>query len=93
VELETADRLRLDKWLVHARFCKTRTVATELICKKRVRVNRSVVKKPSQMVRIGDVLTIPRGRDVAVVRVVALGTRRGPAAEAQLLYADLVPTE
>ena len=90
---ETAAALRLDKWLVHARFCKTRAIATTLITKKRVRINREVVSKASRLVRVGDVLTLPRGRDVAVVRVLGMGERRGPPAEARLLYDELSPTD
>jgi ribosome-associated heat shock protein Hsp15 len=38
-------------------------------------------------VKPGDILTLPRGyREVTVVRVQALGLRRGPAPEAQALY-------
>lgn len=36
-------------------------------------------------------LTFPKAGDVKVVEIVALGTRRGPASEAQLLYKDLTP--
>lgn len=90
-EPETAESLRLDKWLVHARFCKTRAIATTLITKKRVRINRDVVSKASRLVRVGDVLTLPRGYDVIVVKVLGMGTRRGPPAEAQALYDELSP--
>ena len=90
-EPETAESLRLDKWLVHARFCKTRAVAAALITKKRIRINREVVAKASRLVRAGDVLTLPRGRDVIVVRVLGMGERRGPPAEARLLYDELSP--
>lgn len=93
VDLETAEALRLDKWLVHARFCKTRTVATTLITKKRIRINREVVSKASRLVRVGDVLTLPRGRDVVVIRVLGMGERRGPPAEARLLYDELSPAD
>jgi ribosome-associated heat shock protein Hsp15 len=37
-------------------------------------------------VKPGDLLTLPRGRDVLVVRILACGERRGPAQEAQSLY-------
>lgn len=90
---EPPPRLRIDRWLVYARFCKTRSVATALVTKGRVRVNREPVRKASYELKPGDVLTIPRGRDIAVVRVVALGERRGPATEARLLYEELVPAE
>jgi ribosome-associated heat shock protein Hsp15 len=44
-------------------------------------------------VRRGNVLTFPQGPHVRVVRVVALGARRGPAPEARGLYEDLAPPE
>ena len=43
------------------------------------------------MVRPGDTLMFPIGPQVRVIRIVALGSRRGPAPEAQGLYADLKP--
>lgn len=83
--------LRLDKWLWYARFCKSRSLATKLCKLGRVRVNRQIVQKPHYEVRPGDVLTFPLGKRVRVIEVVALGQRRGPAAEAQALYTDLAP--
>ena len=41
--------------------------------------------------RPGDRVAFARGGDVRVVRVAALGVRRGPAAEAATLYEDLAP--
>jgi len=81
--------LRLDKWLWHARFFKTRGLAAQLVGRGRLRINRTVVKKAHYRVRPGDVLTFPQGPHVRVVRVVAIGTRRGPASEARTLYEDL----
>lgn len=86
---ETAVKLRVDKWLWHARFFKTRGLAAELAGSGRLRINGEHALKPAQTVRPGDVLTFPQGRRVRVVRIVALGARRGPAAEAAALYADL----
>ena len=83
------DRIRIDKWLWHARFYKTRALAQEAAAKGRIRRNDVRVVKASVEVRIGDVLTLPRGREVAVVRVLGCGERRGPASEAQLLYETL----
>lgn len=85
------DTLRLDKWLWYARLCKTRTQATALCRSGSVRVNRTPVRKPNHALRPGDVLTFPLGRRIWVVRVVELGTRRGPFSEAQTLYEDLSP--
>ena len=83
--------MRLDKWLWHARFFKTRTLAGAVAGGGRIRVNRAPVAKPGHTIRVGDVLTFPQGRLVRVIEVLALSTRRGPAAEARALYRDLDP--
>ena len=84
--------LRLDKWLWQARFVKTRSLAARLVADGKVRLNSARVAKPAQPVGPGDTLTVAIGRGVRVVRVTALGTRRGPASEAQLLYEDIDST-
>ncbi|MFQ5764192.1 MAG: RNA-binding S4 domain-containing protein [Rhodospirillales bacterium] len=85
------DTRRLDKWLWYARFFKSRSLATRFCASGRLRVNGAVVSKAHYGLRVGDVLTFPKGRDVRVVKVLELGRRRGPAAEAQALYDDLEP--
>ena len=85
------DKLRVDKWLWQARFFKSRGRAGETASSGKLRVNGTHVAKPSHAVRPGDVLTFPQGRLIRVIRVEALGHRRGPASEAVTLYADLDP--
>lgn len=85
--------IRIDKWLWHARFFKTRTLAAREVSAGHVRVNAVRVSKPAHVVRIGDGLTFPQGKHIRVVRIAALGLRRGPAAEAQALYQDLAPPQ
>ena len=92
VSVENAN-LRLDKWLWYARFLKSRSLAAKLCTSGKIRVNSTPTKKPRQVVRVGDVLTFPLGNHIRVIEVVALGTRRGPAPEAQLLYTDLSPPQ
>jgi len=87
---EPADKLRLDKWLWYARFCRSRMLAARLCASGRVRLRGAPIVKAHQTVRPGDVLTLARGPYIRVVRVRALGQRRRPAAEARLLYEDLV---
>jgi ribosome-associated heat shock protein Hsp15 len=87
--------IRLDKWLWHARLCKTRSLAARLVSDGKVRVNATRVTKPATPVRIGDGISFARDGRIHVLRVLALGERRGPAPEARQLYADLdaaVPT-
>lgn len=85
----TQDTIRLDVWLWYARFFKSRTLAARAVKETRIRINRRVVTKVSQPVRVGDVLTFPRADDLIVVEVLHLGERRGPAVEAQGLFRDL----
>ena len=83
--------LRLDKWLWHARFCKSRTLAAKLAGAGKVRIAGAPVFKAHHAVKPGDVLTFPLGPHIRTVRVLALGERRGPAPEARTLYEDLAP--
>ena len=81
---------RLDKWLWHGRFVKTRSLASRLVADGKVRVNREKVVKPSHTVQAGDVITGTFGGHVRVVKVLGLAERRGPPAEARTLYEDLL---
>jgi ribosome-associated heat shock protein Hsp15 len=83
------DRQRLDKWLWFARFAKTRTLAAKLVASGFVRLNGQRTDNAAKAVALGDVVTIALARTTLVVRVEALGERRGPAAEARQLYIDL----
>jgi len=83
------DWQRLDKWLWCARFLRQRAECARLVADGLVRVNRQPTDKPHAKLRPGDVLTIPLGDRVRVVRVVALADRRGPAVEAALLYEEI----
>ena len=84
-----AARLRLDKWLCQARFFKSRGLAAEVIEAGHVRVNGTRTSRPGRDILEGDTLTFPQGDRIRLVRVLALGQRRGPAPEAQALYLDL----
>lgn len=86
-----SETLRLDKWLWYARFFKTRSLATKLVQAGKVRVNGVAVSKASRTIAPQDVLTFPQADQIRVIKIKALGTRRGPAPEAQALYEDLTP--
>ncbi|MDR3531938.1 MAG: RNA-binding S4 domain-containing protein [Rhodopila sp.] len=68
---------------------RARTGCAELVAQGSIRINRQPTGKPHARLRVGDVLTIPVHGAVRVLRVVSLATRRGPASEARLLYADV----
>ena len=88
---DDACKLRLDKWLWFARFFRTRSLAATRVAAGDVRVNGDRVTKRATTITPGDVLTFSQGRVVRIVEVAALGTRRGPAPEAQALYVDMSP--
>ncbi len=85
--------LRVDKWLWYARFLKSRSLASKLCQAGKLRLAGSLVHKAHAKLKVGDVLTFPQGQHIRVIKVLALGTRRGPATEAQSLYEDLKPPE
>lgn len=77
---------RIDKWLWHARFARTRGAAQQLARSGHVRINRDKVREPSRLVRPGDVLTLGLGRGVRVIRVLKIAERRDSFEVARLLY-------
>ncbi len=88
-----SDTLRVDKWLWHARFFKSRTLAGKFVNSGKVRLNGSAISKAHVALKSEDVLTFPLGPHIRLIRVIEMGTRRGPAKEAQTLYEDLDPPQ
>jgi ribosome-associated heat shock protein Hsp15 len=91
---------RADVWLWRARFYKTRALAARAIADGQVRLSghgRSrVLEKAAAALHADDGLTLrlPLGRGghvLKTVRILALGERRGPPAEARLLYRQVEP--
>jgi ribosomal 50S subunit-recycling heat shock protein len=87
------EAVRVDVWLWRARFCKTRTLAAQLVEAGRVRLARAGqqirLDKPARTVRPGDALVFAIAGRVHAVRVEALGERRGPPTEARTLYSPM----
>lgn len=81
--------LRIDKWLWHARFFKSRSLAGKICCSGRIRVDGALVEKAHYSIKVGQVVTFPQAHRIRVIKVISLSTRRGPSSEARLLYEDL----
>ena len=79
--------VRVDKWLWAARFFKTRSLATDAVGGGKVKLNGAATK-PAREVKPGDRLEIFNGDTRWEVVVQALSEKRGPAAEARLLYEE-----
>ena len=84
--------MRIDKWLWHARLFKSRSLATQFCNAGKLRIDGEIISKAHFLVRPDMILTYSRGRQVRVVKILALSARRGPSKEAQALYEDLSPT-
>ena len=84
---DASEPVRIDRWLWAARLAKTRALAVEALKGGRVAINGQSAK-PSKDVRPGDRVEVSFGpvRVCVIVRATAL--RRGPAAEAALLYEE-----
>lgn len=83
--------MRLDKWLWFARLARTRRQAQQLCESRHLRLDGRVIERSGAGVRVGAVLSFPRGPHVVAVRVEGLPARRGPAAEARHCYTPLLP--
>ncbi len=84
-------RQRIDKWLWHARFAKTRSLAQKLVTGGKVRIDREKVTSPSKAVKIGNVLTLALPNVVRIIKIIELDERRGSFEIARTLYEDLAP--
>ena len=84
-----AGRQRLDKWLWFARFARTRSLAAKLVAAGHVRVNGTRVEDGAKGIGVGDIVTVAAAHGTALIRVLDLGVRRGPAPEARCLYAGV----
>jgi ribosome-associated heat shock protein Hsp15 len=86
---DAGDRQRLDKWLVYARFARTRSAASDLVENGRVRVNGARMTNPARAVAAGDVLTLALPHATRVVRILGVAERRGCFSVASALYEDV----
>jgi ribosome-associated heat shock protein Hsp15 len=76
-------------WLWCARFMRARGDCAAWVADGLLRVNRQPTDKPHYRLRVGDVVTLALRHQVRVIEVLALATRRGPAAEARALYREI----
>ncbi len=83
------DRQRIDRWLWHARVVRTRSGAASLVAAGFVRINGTRIGVASHAVKCGDVITVTLDRGVRLLKVCDFAMRRGDAAAARRLYAEL----
>lgn len=91
MESGSQETIRLDKWLWFARFFKTRSLASKMCKAHKIRIDGQLISKASIAVRAGNILTFSRADQVVIIKIRAIGERRGPYSEACELYEDLSP--
>ena len=79
--------VRIDKWLLAARFFKTRSLAARACELGRIRSNGQPAKAARE-VRIADMLRVTNEGGDFEIEVLALSDVRGPAPVAQTLYRE-----
>lgn len=83
---------RADVWLFRARFARTRADAAALVTAGCVRLVRDGASRPlaksSAELRPGDSLVLTVRGALVALDILALAPRRGPPAEARLLYSE-----
>ena len=85
--MDSTDRQRLDRWLWHTRFFKSRALAADSVAGGHVKVNGERARS-GHRIRAGDRLDIVKLQERFVVQVTALPERRGPASEARACYIE-----
>lgn len=88
---DPAPTQRIDRFLWFARLSANRSAAQALAERGIVRLNGRRVERAHAPVRRGDLLTLPLGDAVRVIRILELPARRGPAPEARTLYETIEP--
>ena len=78
--------MRIDKWLVFARFFKTRTKVTKAIEKKMIFLNGSLLKKQSQLLKLEDDILIKNSNEIVRIIVKQFAEKRDAYSKAKFLY-------
>jgi len=84
--------LRIDKYTWAVRLTKTRSQASELISKGKIRVNATEVK-PSRDVKMGDVIQVHKNSAVFSYKVLELLEKRVGPKLVSIYIEDITPIE
>ncbi len=84
--------LRCDKYVWAVRLAKTRSIATELISKGKIKINGLAIK-PSKEIKVGDVISISKNAAIFSFKVVQLLDKRVGAKLVGEYLIDCTPDE
>ena len=87
------EKQRVDKWLWHARFFKTRSIASKIIKSGKVFLDDNKITKTHAMLSFGSRLIFTQGRNRREVEVISMVNNRVSAKESIKLYNELLNLE
>ena len=87
---DVPESVRVDRWLMAARFYKTRSQAAKACEGGKVKVN-GISAKPHKFVHIGDALTVHVHGRYRNLKIMGLAERGLPPVKARELYEEEVP--
>jgi ribosome-associated heat shock protein Hsp15 len=85
--------LRLDRFLFFVRLAKSRSLAQRMIHEGHVRIEGVRTSVCSAAIKPGIELTLTSNDRLRVIRIEALPSRRGPAAEAATCFTEIVASQ
>lgn len=85
-------KLRWDKFIWSVRLAKTRSIATELLAKGKIKINGENVK-PAKEVKIGDVINVHKNSAIFSFKVLNFLDKRVGAALVTEFIKDITPIE
>lgn len=89
--LLSAGEQRIDRFLWHARLARSRSIAKTMAERGHIRCDGRRIDRAHAKVRIGDVLSVPLARGIAVLRIESLPARRIPARARDTVYTLIEP--
>ena len=84
--------IRIDKYVWAVRLCKTRSQATELIQKNKIKLNAQEIK-PSREVNVGDIIQIVKNNAIFSYQIKAILDKRVGAKLVEDYLRDITPEE
>ena len=83
---------RVDKFCWSVRLCKTRSQATELISKGKIKLNQQQIK-PSREIKINDIITFQKNTAEFSYKIIDLLDKRVGAKLVELYLTNITPIE
>jgi len=86
--MEIENKQRIDQWLWHARFYKTRLLASKAIVSGHVILDNSNIKKTHTLLKLGSKVKFFKGNNMKEVEIIRLTKKRISPKEVNEFYVD-----